>query len=58
MQIELKINSKSLRDHLRILCNKALVKKCESFGFEITNAGKMLLEISMKDILEVIELED
>ena len=55
---ELKINSKSLRDHLQFLRDRDLVKKGDDVGFEITHAGKMLLEISLNDILAVIEMED
>ena len=55
---ELKINSKSLRDHLQYLLDRDLIKKGEQVCFEITHAGRMLLEISLKEILAVIELED
>lgn len=58
MQQELKINAKSLRDHLQYLRDRDLIKKSEQVGFEITHAGKLLLEISLKEILAVIELED
>ena len=58
MQLELKINPKSLRDHLKYLLDRNLVKKIEPIGFEITHAGKIILEISMKEMLAVIELED
>jgi len=57
IQLELKINAKSLRDHLNYLRNVDLVKRSDPKGFELTPAGKMVLEISMKDILAVIELE-
>lgn len=55
---ELSINSKSLRDHLQYLRDRDLVKKSDTIGFEITSAGKLLLEISLKEILNVIELEN
>ncbi len=58
MQLELKINPKSLRDHLQYLRDRNLVKKSDPIGFELTHAGKIVLEISMKDILAVIELDD
>jgi len=58
MQLELKINPKSLRDHLKYLLDRNLVKKIEPIGFEITYAGKIMLEISMKEMLAVIELDD
>ena len=55
---ELNINSKSLRDHLQYLRDRDLVKKSDTVGFEITSAGKLLLEISLKEILDVIELAE
>ena len=55
---ELKINSKSLRDHLHFLREQDLVKKSDTVGFEITPAGKILLEISLKEIIAVIEQEN
>ena len=55
---ELQINPKSLRDHLQYLRNHDLVNKSDQIGFEITHAGKLLLEISLKEILAVIELDD
>ena len=58
MQLELKINPKSLRDHLQYLQDRNLVKKSETTGFELTHAGELVLEISMKNILSIIELED
>ena len=54
---ELKLNPKSLRDHLHNLRDKGLVQKNE-VGFEITLVGKLLLEISLKEIISVIELEE
>lgn len=54
---ELKLNPKSLRDHLHNLRDKGLIKKNE-IGFEITQVGKLLLEISLKEIISVIELEE
>ena len=58
MQLELKINVKSLLDHLQFLQDRNLVIKSGPIGFELTRIGKMLLEISMKDMLAVIELGD
>jgi predicted transcriptional regulator len=58
MQQELLINPKSLRDHLQFLQKQDLVKKSNPTGFEITHVGKLLLEISLNDILAVIELEN
>lgn len=58
MQLELKINAKSLRDHLQYLQDRKLVIKSDLIGFELTRVGRMLLEISMKDMLAVIEIGD
>ena len=58
MQLELQINPKSLRDHLKYLLDRNLVKKIEPVGFALTFAGKIILEISMKEMLAVIELDD
>jgi predicted transcriptional regulator len=55
---ELEINGESLHNHLEYLQDRNLVKKSEPNGFELTHAGKMLLEISMKDILAIIEMDD
>ena len=57
MQLELQINPKSLRDHLKFLLDRKLVKKGEPIGFELTHAGNLILEISMKELLAVIELD-
>ena len=54
---ELKLNPKSLRDHMNNLRDKGLIQKNE-VGFEITHVGKLLLEISLKEIISVIEPED
>lgn len=58
MQLELKENAKSLQNHLQYLQDRNLVVKSEPLGFKLTRAGKMLLEISMKDILTIIEMDD
>ena len=58
IQLELKINAKSLRDHLQYLRDRNLVKTVEPSGFELTHAGKIVLEISMRGILKVITIED
>ena len=54
---ELKLNPKSLRDHMNNLRDKGLIQKTE-VGFQITHVGKLLLEISLKEIISVIELEE
>ena len=54
---ELKLNPKSLRDHINNLSDKGLIQKTE-VGFQITHVGKLLLEISLKEIISVIELEE
>jgi predicted transcriptional regulator len=58
LQFELKLNSKSLRDHLQYLRDSNLVRKRRPVGFELTEAGKALLELSMKDILEATEIDN
>ena len=57
IQLELKINPKSLRDHLKYLLERKLVKNSEPVGFELTHAGKIILEISMRSLLAVIDQE-
>lgn len=49
---ELRINPKSLRDHLQYLRKSGLVKKREPVGFELTSAAIAFIEISLKDIIE------
>ena len=56
LQFKLKLNSKSLRDHLQYLRGSNLVRKRDPVGFELTEAGKAILELSMKDILEATEI--
>ena len=58
MQLELQINPKSLRDHLKYLVDRELVKKVEPIGFELSHVGNLILEISMKEMLTVIENDD
>ena len=48
----LKINPKSLRDHLEYLRKSGLVKKREPVGFELTDAAKAFIENSLNDIME------
>jgi len=55
---ELRINAKSLRDHLLYLRKSSLVRKREPVGFELTEAGKAIFEISMKDIFDITEKND
>lgn len=49
---ELKVNPKSLRDHINYLKKSGLVKKKEPVGFELTAAAKAFIEYSLKDIIE------
>lgn len=53
--LELKINPKSLRDHLNFLKKSKLVRKRKPVGFEITTAGKAFVELSLRDIISVVE---
>ena len=52
---ELKVNPKSLRDHLIFLRNAGLVKKRKEKGFELTTAGKTFIELSLKDMISTIK---
>jgi predicted transcriptional regulator len=49
---ELKINPKSLRDHISYLRKSGLIKKREPVGFEVTDAAKAFIEYSLHDIIE------
>lgn len=49
---ELQINPKSLRDHLAYLRKSGLIKKSDSIGFEITDAGRAFIELSLEQIIE------
>jgi DNA-binding HxlR family transcriptional regulator len=48
---ELKINPKTLRDNLRYLRESGLVKKREPVGFELTEAGQAVMDLSLKEII-------
>jgi DNA-binding transcriptional ArsR family regulator len=48
---ELKINPKSLRDHLGYLRKSGLVKRSKPSGFELSEAGKEFIESSLADII-------
>lgn len=48
---ELKINPKSLRDHLAYLRKSGLVRKSDPEGFELTEAARAFLELSLEEIL-------
>ena len=48
---QLRMNPKSLRDHLDFLRRSGLVKKREPVGFELTEAGKAFVELSLKDLI-------
>lgn len=52
IMFKLKINPKSLRDHLQYLRDSGLVKRRKPVGFELTKAGIAVMELSIKDILE------
>ena len=49
---ELQINPKSLRDHLTYLKKSGLIKKKDPIGFEITDAGRAFIELSLEKIIE------
>lgn len=48
---ELEINPKSLRDHLAYLRKSGLVRKSEPAGFELTEAARAFLELSLEEIM-------
>lgn len=48
---ELKVNPKSLRDHLAYLRRSGLVKKSEPHGFELTEAGRAFMQLSLENII-------
>jgi DNA-binding HxlR family transcriptional regulator len=48
---ELRVNPKSLRDHLAFLQKCGLVRRRTPVGFELTNAAKAFIEISLEDII-------
>jgi predicted transcriptional regulator len=50
---ELRANPKVLRDNLNYLRDSNLVQKREPVGFELTEAGCALMELSLTEILEV-----
>jgi len=53
--LELKINPKSLRDHLHFLIRSKLVRRKKPVGFELTAAGKTFIELSLKDIMKTVD---
>ena len=50
---ELKINPKSLRDHLNYLKKSGLVRKGETVGFELTDAAKAFIDYSLRDVMRI-----
>jgi predicted transcriptional regulator len=52
---ELKINPKSLRDHLGSLRKSRLVKKRDPVGFELTQSGKAVIELSLEEVISIAE---
>jgi len=52
---ELKINPKSLKDHLEYLKKSHLVRKRKPVGFELTDSAKEFIESSFKDIISVVK---
>jgi len=49
---ELKINPKVLRDNLAFLRKSGLVQKKEPVGFELTEAGYAVMDLSLEEIFE------
>ena len=52
----LRVNPKSLRDHLRYLQEKGMVRKSNSVGFELTEAAKTFIKLSFKDVVRTAKL--
>ena len=52
IMFELKLNPKSLRDNLLYLRKSSLVQRKKPKGFELTEAGKAVMELSIKQIFE------
>jgi DNA-binding transcriptional ArsR family regulator len=48
---ELEVNPKSLRDHLGYLRKSGLVKRSRETGFELTEAGRAFMQLSLNDII-------
>jgi len=48
---ELKINPKSLRDHLAYLRKTGLVRKSDPVGFELTEAARAFIDLSLEEII-------
>lgn len=48
---ELKINPKSLRDHLAYLRKTGLVRKSDPVGFELTEAARAFIDLSLEKII-------
>ena len=52
---ELKINPKLLRDHLAYLRKSGLVRRSEPVGFELTEAAKAFIQLSLDDIVSTAQ---
>jgi len=50
--LELKVNPKVLRDNLAYLRKSNLVQRKNPVGFELTEAGRAVMELSLREILE------
>lgn len=48
---ELRINPKSLRDHLAYLRKSGLVRRSDPDGFELTKAAEAFIRMSLEDII-------
>jgi len=48
---QLRINPKSLRDHLNFLIESGLVRKRKTVGFEVTEAAREFIETSLEDLI-------
>ena len=55
---ELKVNPKVLRDNLSYLQKSSLVKKRRPVGFELTEAGCAVIELSLKEIFDASQITE
>lgn len=54
LMFELKLNPKSLRDHLDYLRKNGLVETREPVGFGLTDAAKEFMESSLPEIISTV----
>ena len=55
LMFELKLNPKSLRDHLDYLRKSGLVEKREPVGFGLTDAAKEFMESNLPQLISTVK---